>query len=171
MSSFIGTVTKVNDVVHGPLISSLCQNALFISVLKFYDELNTSGVSKMSRFWEDQNRILQENYVWDTPTPGSLSRPKVGKVTNKNNTNKKQTNKTPQWPVFSSPELKAQVSFSDHVSSAVLPSVRLSVCKLFTFSSSSPEPLGQFQPNLAQSIPEGDSSLFKWRAPPFSKGR
>ena len=32
------------------------------------------------------------------------------------------------------------------------PSVCLSVCKLFTFSSSSPEPLGQFQPNLAQSI-------------------
>ena len=31
-------------------------------------------------------------------------------------------------------------------------SVCLSVCKLFTFSSSSPEPLGQFQPNLAQSI-------------------
>ena len=31
-------------------------------------------------------------------------------------------------------------------------SVRPSVCKLFTFSSSSPEPLGQFQPNLAQSI-------------------
>ena len=93
MSSFIWTVSQVNDVVHEPLISSLCQNALFISVLKFYDELNISGVSKMSRFWEDQNRILQENYVWDTPTPGSLSRPKVGKVTNKNNLNKKQTNK------------------------------------------------------------------------------
>ena len=31
-------------------------------------------------------------------------------------------------------------------------SVRPSVCKLFTFSSSSPELLGQFQPNLAQSI-------------------
>ena len=43
--------------------------------------------------------------------------------------------------------LKAQVSFSDHLSS-VCPFV----CKLFTFSSSSPEPLGQFQPNLAQSI-------------------
>ena len=56
--------------------------------------------------------------------------------------------------VFSSPELKAQVSFSDHLSS-----VRLSVClflsvfQLFTFSSSSPEPLGQFRPNLAQCIP------------------
>ena len=32
-------------------------------------------------------------------------------------------------------------------------SVCLSVCKLFTFLTSSPEPLGQFQPNLAQSIP------------------
>ena len=62
--------------------------------------------------------------------------------------------------LFSSPELKAQVSFSDHLSSVVCLSVRLSVClsvcpsvcKLFTFSSSSPELLGQFQPNLAQSI-------------------
>ena len=36
--------------------------------------------------------------------------------------------------------------------SSVCSSVCLSVCKLFTFSSSSPEPLGQFQPNLAQSI-------------------
>ena len=49
-------------------------------------------------------------------------------------------------PVFSSPELKVEVSFSDC----------LSVRKLFTFSSSSPEPLSQFQPNLAQSI-------FGWR--------
>ena len=49
---------------------------------------------------------------------------------------------------FPSPELKAQVSFSDHLSSFVC---LLSVCKLFTFSSSSPEPHGQFQPNLAQS--------------------
>ena len=44
---------------------------------------------------------------------------------------------------FSSPELKAQVSFS-----CSLLSIGLSVCKLFTFSSSSQEPLGQFQPNL-----------------------
>ena len=35
--------------------------------------------------------------------------------------------------VFSSPELKAQVSFSDHLLS--------SACKLFTYLSSSPEPL------------------------------
>ena len=67
--------------------------------------------------------------------------------------------------VFSSPELKAQVSFSDHLSSvrpSVCPSVRLSVCKLFTFSSSSPEPLGQFQQTWHKvSLGEGDSSLFK----------
>ena len=57
--------------------------------------------------------------------------------------------------IFSSPEPKAQVSFSDHNLSVV------SRChchcwrrcrKLFTFSSPSPEPLGQFQQNLAQSI-------------------
>ena len=37
---------------------------------------------------------------------------------------------------------------------------------------SSPEPLGQFQPNSHNSsLGEGDSSLFKWMAPPFSKGR
>ena len=53
---------------------------------------------------------------------------------------------------FCSPELKAEVSFSYHLSSgvclSVCPSVCLSVCKLFTFSSCSPEPLGQFKPNL-----------------------
>ena len=52
---------------------------------------------------------------------------------------------------FSSHELKAQVSFSDHLSSVVCMSVCPSFCKLFTFSSSSPEPLGKFQPNVAQS--------------------
>ena len=49
---------------------------------------------------------------------------------------------------FTSPEQKAQVSFSDRLLSVVC----LSVCKLFTFSTSSPEPLDQFQPNLAQII-------------------
>ena len=49
-------------------------------------------------------------------------------------------------------KLKAQVSFSDHLSSVVCPSVRPCVCKLFLFSTSSPEQQGQFQPNLAQSI-------------------
>ena len=60
-------------------------------------------------------------------------------------------------PVFSSPELKAQVSFliafrPASVRLSVRLSVCLSVCKLFLFSTSSQEPLGQFQPNLAQSI-------------------
>ena len=55
------------------------------------------------------------------------------------------------YGLFSSPELKAQVSFSDHILSVACLSA-LSVCKLFTFSSSIPEPLGQFQTNLAQSI-------------------
>ena len=49
---------------------------------------------------------------------------------------------------FSSPELKDQVSFSDQNLFIVCRRCR----KLFTFSSSSQEPLGQFQPNLAQSI-------------------
>ena len=47
-----------------------------------------------------------------------------------------------------SSELKAELSFSDHLLSVL----GLSVCKLFPFSASSPEPLGQLQPNLAQSI-------------------
>ena len=51
--------------------------------------------------------------------------------------------------VFSSPEPKAQVSFSDHNLSVVCRCRRC--CKLFTFSSSSQEPQGRFQPNLAQS--------------------
>ena len=78
--------------------------------------------------------------------------------------------------IFSSLELKALVSFSDHLSShclyVCLSVVCLSVCKLFTFSSCFPEPLGQFQPNFSQSIFLGkrDSSLFKWRATPFKRG-
>ena len=44
-------------------------------------------------------------------------------------------------------ELKAQVSFSNHLLSIV----RLSICKLITFSSSQ-EPLGQFQLKLSQNI-------------------
>ena len=54
--------------------------------------------------------------------------------------------------VFSSPEPKAQVSFSDQNLSVVRRRRRRCRRKLFTFLSSSPEPLGQFQPNLAQSI-------------------
>ena len=40
--------------------------------------------------------------------------------------NKKEMKK--KYIFFSSPELKAQVRFSDHLSSVVCPSVRLSVC-------------------------------------------
>ena len=82
--------------------------------------------------------------------------------------------------VFSSPELKAQVSFSDQLSSSVCLSVCLrvclsihlsvcclSICNLFTYFTCSPEPLVQFQPNFAQSI-------FEWRANegpcPFPRG-
>ena len=42
-----------------------------------------------------------------------------------------------------------------------------SVRQFCTFSSSTPAPLGQFQPNLCKE----DSSLFKCRATPFAKGR
>ena len=52
---------------------------------------------------------------------------------------------------FSSPEPKAQVSFSDQ-NLFVLGHCRYRRRKLFTFSSSPPEPVGQFQLNLAQSI-------------------
>ena len=52
--------------------------------------------------------------------------------------------------LFSSPEPKAQGSFSDQNLSVAR---RRPCCrKLFTFSSFFQEPLGQFQPNLAQSI-------------------
>ena len=56
--------------------------------------------------------------------------------------------------IFSSPEPKAQVSFSDQNWSVVRRRCRRRrrCFKHFTFSSSSPEPIGQFQPNLAQSI-------------------
>ena len=58
--------------------------------------------------------------------------------------------------IFSSPEPKAQVRFSDQNLSVVRRCRqhwrwRCHCRKLFTFSSS-PEPLGQFEPNLAQSI-------------------
>ena len=50
--------------------------------------------------------------------------------------------------LFSSPEPKAQVSYSDQNLSIV----RHRCCKLFRLSSSSTDPICQFQPNLAQSI-------------------
>ena len=76
---------------------------------------------------------------------------------------------------FCSPELKAQVSFYDHLSSGVClsvrPSVRLSVNFSHNFSSSSTEPLGQFQPNLAQSILGWRGLKFvQMKGPPFPRG-
>ena len=55
---------------------------------------------------------------------------------------------------FSSPAPKSQVSFSDQNLSDVGRCRRCCWRKLVTFSSSSPESLGQCQPNLAQSILE-----------------
>ena len=49
------------------------------------------------------------------------------------------------YTLFSSPELKARVSFSDCLLSVVRPFV----CKLFPFSSSSPDSWGQFWLNIA----------------------
>jgi hypothetical protein len=53
--------------------------------------------------------------------------------------------------IFSSPELKALVSLSV---------INLSVCKLFTFLTSFPEPMGQFQQDLAQIILGGREFKF-----------
>ena len=63
---------------------------------------------------------------------------------------------------LSSPDLKAQVSSYDRQLSIALLSVNF-----FPFSSSSPEPLGQFQPNLVQSIPgQGEfNSIFSNEGP------
>ena len=53
---------------------------------------------------------------------------------------------------LTSPELKAQVRYWSSVRPVVRPSVGPSACNRFTFSTSSPEPPRQFQPNLAHSI-------------------
>ena len=76
---------------------------------------------------------------------------------------------------LSSPELKTQVSFSDHMSSVVCLSVRPSVCLSVNFSHFHLL-LQNHWTNFNQTwlkayLGEGDSSLVKWRAPPFSKGR
>ena len=72
-------------------------------------------------------------------------------------------------PFLSYLSWNAKVSCSNRLLSVVRPSVY----KLFTFSSSSPEPLVLFQPNLAQSIVwlMGFNFFFQMMAPPFSKGR
>ena len=59
---------------------------------------------------------------------------------------------TKSYQLFISPKRKAQVSFSDQTLSVVRSRRRCSCRKLFTISSSSPEPQGQFQLNFAQSI-------------------
>ena len=70
--------------------------------------------------------------------------------------------------IFSSSELWAQGSYSDRLLSDVF----LSLCKLFIFSYSSPEPPGQFQLNLAQSILGWRELKFiLMKATPFFKGR
>ena len=73
--------------------------------------------------------------------------------------------------LFSSPELKVQVSFSDHLLSVVCLSVRLSVCKLLTLIFFS-RTTGPRSTNLGKKVSpgEGDSSMFKWRAKSFSRG-
>ena len=72
---------------------------------------------------------------------------------------------------FSSPELKAQVSFSDHLSSVVRLSVCLSV-NLSHFHLLLQNHWANFNQTWHKvSFGEGDSSLFKWRATRFPKGR
>lgn len=56
---------------------------------------------------------------------------------------------------FSRPELNAQVGFSDSILYVVRHPVRLN---FLHFSTSSPEPLGQYQPNLTQSIFLGEGN-------------
>ena len=74
--------------------------------------------------------------------------------------------------IFISPELKAQVSISDHLPSVVCPSVRPSVCLSVCLSVNFSHfhlLLKNHWANFNQtwhsvSLGEGDSSLFKWRA-------
>ena len=63
--------------------------------------------------------------------------------------------------VFSSPKLNTQVRFSP-----VRRFVRPSVCKLYKFSTSFPEPLSEDQSNLAQSM----IGFTQLRAPHFPQG-
>ena len=67
-------------------------------------------------------------------------------------------------------ELKAQLSFSDCLSSVCL-SVHLSVCNFSYFRLLKNHWANFNQTWHKASFGEGDSSLFKWRALPFSKGR
>ena len=66
------------------------------------------------------------------------------------------------------------MSFSDHKMSVVRRCRRCRRCwrcrKLFTFSSSSPEPLGQFQPNLAQCILGQGFKFLQMKGPTLFQG-
>ena len=71
--------------------------------------------------------------------------------------------------LFSSPELKAQVSFSDHFLSVVCPSFCLSVN--FSHFHLHQNHWANFNQTCHKtSLVEGDSSLFKWRSRPFPWG-
>ena len=77
---------------------------------------------------------------------------------------------------FSSPELKAQVSYSDRplsvVRLSVCPSVCPSVCKLLHFRLLLQNRWANFNQTWHKSsLGGGDSKLLKWRGLPFSKGR
>ena len=114
----------------------------------------------VKRYWMD-NIFFQKPAVWlwpknkwGTSTPKGRPLFQVWQLSSKGVKNNERTSLCLQtdWckticPLFSSPELKDQVSFSDCLSSVVCPSVRLSVClsvNFFLFSTSSQEPLGQF---------------------------
>jgi hypothetical protein len=77
---------------------------------------------------------------------------------------------------FNSPELKAQVSYSDRplsVCLSVRASVRLAVyvCELLHFRLLFQNRWASFNQTCHKSsLGEGDLSLFKWRAEPFCKG-
>jgi hypothetical protein len=86
--------------------------------------------------------------------------------------------------IFSSPDLKAQVSYSDRLLSvvclsgrlsvclAVRPSVCLSVCKLLHFRLLLQNHWANFnQTRHKSSLGGGDSSFFKWRGLPLTKWR
>ena len=74
---------------------------------------------------------------------------------------------------LSSPEPKAQVSFSDqNLSASVVVVVVVAVVNFSYFHVLLQNHWVNFnQTWRIASLGEGDSSLFKWRAPPFSKGR
>ena len=66
--------------------------------------------------------------------------------------------------LFSSPGPKVHVNYCHHLASVVC---RLSsvVCKLFTFQASSPQPLGQLEPNLAGTFLVWSSTTFLFFVP------